>query len=215
MEYIVVGLGNPGEEYELTRHNVGRMVVELLHKRIGASDWRDDKKLRAKISQGSVEKNKNVKLVLPDNYMNRSGGSVAPLVKSKKQAERLIVVQDDIDLGVGALKIVFNRGSGGHRGVDSVICSLKTKSFVRVRVGVLPLTPTGKLKKPKGKDKVYGFILRKLSKKDLELIKKSVEYASDAVEFIIKNGYIKAMCEYNTSVPAKKKKTVKKKKIKK
>lgn len=215
MEYIVVGLGNPGEEYEQTRHNVGRMVAELLHERVGASDWRDDKKLRAKVSQGSVEKNKNIKLVLPDNYMNRSGGSVAPLVKNKKQAERLIVVQDDIDLGVGTLKIVFNRGSGGHRGVDSIIRSLKTKAFIRVRVGVLPLTPTGKLKKPKGEDKVYNFILRKLPKKDLELIKKSVKYATDAVEEIIKNGHVKAMCEYNTSTSVKKKKTSKKKKTKK
>lgn len=109
MEYIIAGLGNPGEEYQNTRHNVGRMVVRKRYS-INASDWRDDKKLRARMSQGIVGEEK-VTLVLPDNYMNRSGGSLAPLVTTKKQAEHLIVIHDDIDLPLGTIRIVFDRGS--------------------------------------------------------------------------------------------------------
>ncbi len=196
MEYVIVGLGNPGEEYENTRHNVGRMVAELLHDKISASDWRDDKKSRAKISQGVLFGN-DVKIILPDNYMNNSGGSVSRFVKSKKQAERMIVVHDDIDLPVGSLKVVFNRGAGGHRGVESVEHVLKTRAFIRVRVGVVPKTLSGKLRKPKGKEKVHNFILKNLSKKDREEIDNAVKKAVSAIESIVGNGYLKAMNEHN------------------
>lgn len=197
MEHIIVGLGNPGEEYEQTRHNIGRMVVLNLKERWETSDWRDDKKLRAKISQGVLSKSCTVKLVLPDNYMNRSGGSVAPLIKNKKQTERLVVVHDDIDIGLGSLKIVFGRGSGGHRGVESIERALKTKAYVRVRIGVVPTTPTGKLKKPKGEEKVYDFILKRLTKKENEVLQEIVEYATNAVEVLIKKGQARAMQDFN------------------
>jgi len=209
MEHVVVGLGNPGIEYQETRHNVGRMVVMFLAERWGTSDWRDDKKLHAKISQGAVLKKHAVKLVLPDNYMNRSGGSVAPLIKNKKQAERLVVVHDDIDLGMGTLKVVFNRGSGGHRGVDSIQRSLKTKEYVRVRVGVIPVSPTGKLRKPKGENKVYDFILKRLTKREADEIEKVVRRAAEAVEAVILQGRAKASCEYNGTISQRKKVTKK------
>jgi len=204
MEYVIVGLGNPGEEYEETRHNIGRRIVENLASKWGTSDWRDDKKLRAKISQGMCGKH-NVKLVLPDNYMNRSGGSVAPLVKNKKQAERLIVIHDDIDIGLGLMKIVYNRGDGGHRGVSSIQRAIKTKEYTRVRVGVIPMTPTGKLRKPKGEKKVYDFILKKLTKKELPDVEKALKRAMEAVEMVIEKGRTFAMCEYNGTTIKKKK----------
>ena len=196
MEYIIVGLGNPGEEYTHTRHNIGRMVVEALQERWKTSDWRDDKKLRAKISQGAVSGCK-VTLVLPDNYMNRSGGSIAPLIKTKKQLERLIVVHDDIDIGLGAMRIVCNRGSGGHRGVLSIERALKTQAYVRVRIGVVPTTPTGKLKKPRGEDKVYDFILKKLTKKEVEAIQGVVAHAAKAGEVLVLEGQARAMQDFN------------------
>ena len=196
MEYVIVGLGNPGEEFENTRHNIGRQTVESLAEKWGTSDWRDDKKLRAKISKGMCGKHK-VTLVLPDNYMNRSGASVAPFVKNKKQAERLIVVHDDIDIGLGLMKIVFNRGDGGHNGVLSIQRSIKTKEYTRVRVGVIPMSPKGKLRKPKGEKKVYDFILKKLAKKDLPEVEKAVKRAMGAVEMIIEKSRTLAMCEYN------------------
>lgn len=199
MEHIVVGLGNPGEEYTSTRHNVGRMVVESLKDRWGTSDWREDKKLHAKVSQGSVGGH-DIKLVLPENYMNRSGASVSPLIKSKKQAESLIVVHDDIDLGTGVLRIVFDRGAGGHKGVLSIERVLRTRAFVRLRVGVVPMTLSGKLKKPKGDEKIHELILKQLTKKEREVIDRVVANAVLAVEAIVTDGRAKAMCDYNKTI---------------
>jgi len=202
MEFIIAGLGNPGEEYVHTRHNVGRMVVEALQERWGTSDWRDDKKLRAKISQGVVATSK-VTLVLPDNYMNRSGGSIAPLIKTKKQLERLIVIHDDIDIGLGSIRIVSNRGSGGHRGVQSIERALKTQAYVRVRIGVVPTTNTGKLRKPKGEDAVYDFILKKLTKKEDEALQEVVVQVTKAVEVLVREGQARAMQDFNGVIKKK------------
>jgi PTH1 family peptidyl-tRNA hydrolase len=202
MEHIIVGLGNPGSEYEETRHNVGRMVVELLQEKWATSDWRDDKKLHAKVSQGALGKKATVRLVLPDNYMNRSGGSVAPLIKNKKQLERLLVIHDDIDLGLGIVRIVTNRGAGGHNGVLSIERALKSKAYTRVRIGVVPTTPTGKLKKPKGEKKVYDFILNRLTKKQKEELQAVINETAQVVEDIIIKGKAQAMCDHNGTLPS-------------
>lgn len=197
MQYVVVGLGNPGPEYVNTRHNVGRMVAERVATLVHASDWRDDKKSHARVSKGVTVSGDTVMVLLPDNYMNRSGGSVAPFVENTRQAERLIVVQDDIDLPVGTLRIVFNRGSGGHRGVDSIVRALKTQAFTRVRVGVVPTTPSGKLKKPKGDTHVHELILNQMSKKDRTILDSVVERAASAVLACITEGREAAMRTYN------------------
>ena len=212
MKHIIVGLGNPGEEYENTRHNAGRMVVAHLALRTGAGDWRDDKKLRARVAEGATKKGDDVTLILPDNYMNRSGTSVAPLVKTERQAKTLVVVHDDIDLPVGTIRIVFDRGSGGHRGVDSIVRAIKTRAFVRVRVGVVPTTPTGKLKKPCGEGAVYDFILKQLTKKDRAVLDEAVVYAAKATEAILESGSTYAMQHFNGSMERKEKKTQKRKK---
>jgi peptidyl-tRNA hydrolase, PTH1 family len=200
MQYVVAGLGNPGEEYENTRHNVGRMVVECVARMLNAPDWRDDKTLRARVANAGTDTGDTATLVLPDNYMNRSGGSIAPLVKNSTQAEHLIVVHDDIDLPLGTIRIVFNRGSGGHRGVDSIIRAIKTRAFVRVRVGVVPTTPTGKIRKPAGDEAVHTFILKQLSSKDREAVQTVVERAADAVVTCITEGASTAMQQCNGDV---------------
>src|SRR3989344_5118935 len=100
MSYIIVGLGNPGVEYEKTRHNAGRMVLQ----RLGAGGWRLDKKLNALVADIKIDKEK-VTLVLPETMMNNSGKAVAPLVKTKKAAEQLVVVYDDLDLPLGTMKV--------------------------------------------------------------------------------------------------------------
>jgi PTH1 family peptidyl-tRNA hydrolase len=169
------------------------MVVMQVAERSGASDWRDDKKLRARMAQATSLAGEKLLFVLPDNYMNRSGGSLSPLVKNAKQAARLIVVHDDIDLPLGSIKIVFDRGAGGHRGVASVVRSLKTQAFVRVRVGVVPVTPTGKLKKPQGEDAVLDLILRPLTKRESDTFAPIVTRAADAVQCIVQEGYLAAM----------------------
>src|SRR3989344_806354 len=116
MQYTIVGLGNPGKEYESSRHSTGRIVLEQFRKKNGFPDWEKNKKMNALASEGKLAREK-VLLLEPETFMNNSGKSVAPLVKTKKAAERLVVIHDDLDLPLGAMKISFNRGSGGHKGI--------------------------------------------------------------------------------------------------
>ncbi len=185
MACIVVGLGNPGEEYANTRHNTGRIITELIAKRFEGEECGKDKKLKA------------LRFVLPDTFMNKSGTAVSPLVKNAKQAEQLIVIHDDIDLPLGTLKISFNRGSGGHKGVESIIRALKTKSFTRIRIGVSKVTPKGKIKKPVGEDAVGKYILGIFKKEELDTLKKVAKRVGDALKTLITESREKAMSLYN------------------
>lgn len=187
MQYLIVGLGNPGEEYENTRHNAGRMVVEAFRKKNDFPEWTTDKSLKARVSKGSWGKDK-VTLLQPDNFMNVSGKSVGPLIKNSKDAERTIVVYDDMDLPLGGMKISFNRSSGGHRGLESIIKALKTKAFARLRVGVCPTTPSGKLKKPKGEDAVLDFIVGPFKKTEQDDLKKSIKKGVEAITLFLDEG---------------------------
>jgi len=196
MNNVIVGLGNPGEEYENTRHNTGRIVLETFRKKNDFSAWEKDNKLNALVSDGKVGKEK-IKLICPETFMNNSGKSVAPLIKSKKAAEQLIVVHDDLDLPLGSMKISFNRGSGGHKGIESIKRAIKTEAFVRVRIGISPSTPSGKTKKPKGDKAVQDFILGKFKKNETETFKKNAKRASDALAMIVSDGRERAMGEFN------------------
>lgn len=187
MQYLIVGLGNPGEEYANTRHNAGRMIVEAFRKKNGFPDWTLDKNLKALVSKGTWGKDKVI-LVQPDNFMNVSGKSVAPLVKNAKDAERTIVVYDDLDLPLGGMKISFNRSSGGHKGLESIIKAIKTKSFVRLRIGICPTTPSGKLKKPKGEDELLNFIVGPFKKGDIDELKKVTKKGAEALALILEEG---------------------------
>jgi PTH1 family peptidyl-tRNA hydrolase len=177
---LVVGLGNPGEEYENTRHNTGRILVRLIEKKL------DQENIKPKI-----------KFLTSDTFMNNSGKAVAPLVKSKKDLENLIVIYDDIDLPLGHIRIAFNRSSGGHRGLGSIIKSVKSQEFLRIRIGISPTTPSGKLKKPHGEDAVLNFLLKEFKKPELETIKKLSKKVAEAVEMIYTESAQKAMSLYN------------------
>lgn len=177
MSYLIVGLGNPGEKYQNTRHNAGRIVAGEVEKRL-------------------VD-NKKVKFLTPDTVMNNSGKSLAGLIKNKKQASQLIVLHDDLDLPLGKMKISFNRGAGGHRGLASVVKQIKTTEFVRVRFGISPVTPSGKIKKPIGEQKVLAHILGDFKPAELKIIKNLSKKATLVVETIIKEGKDKAMTLYN------------------
>jgi len=196
MTYIIVGLGNPGKEYENTRHNTGRIVLDTFLAIAKFSPLEASEKLKALTSEGKIKKEKVI-IVEPETFMNKSGLSVLPLVKSTKQAGNLIVIYDDIDLPLGKFKISFNRGSGGHKGIESIVRSIKTKEFIRVRVGVSPSTPKGKTKKPKGEDKVVDFILGEFKPDELKEIKKISKKIALAVEMIVLDGRAKAMGEFN------------------
>lgn len=197
MHYITA-LGNPGEEYRNTRHNVGRIALEEFAKKNDFSDWVLDKKIKALSSKGKIRK-EEVHLIEPETFMNKSGLSLQSMIKSKKKAENLIVIHDDLDLPIGKFKISFNKSSGGHRGVESVIKTIKTEAFTRVRVGISPATQSGKLKKPKGEKEVADFILGEFKKSEMEILKKISKKVSDALEILITEGREKAMGEFNKS----------------
>ncbi|MEK7564295.1 MAG: aminoacyl-tRNA hydrolase [Patescibacteria group bacterium] len=173
---LIVGLGNKGEEYENTRHNTGRIIVSLIEKKLDI---------------------KSLKFLLPDTFMNLSGKAVLPFVKSKKDLKDLIVIYDDIDLPLGSMKISFNRSSGGHNGLGSIIKALKSEEFLRIRVGVSPSTLGGKIKKPKGEQAVLKFLLGDFKKTELEILKKLSKKISEAVDMIYTEGKDKAMSLYN------------------
>lgn len=187
MQYIIVGLGNPGEEYENTRHNAGRMVLEAFRKKNDFPEWVVDKTLKARVSKGAWGRDKVI-LLEPDNFMNVSGKSVAPFVKNAKDAERTIVVYDDLDLPLGGMKISFNRSSGGHKGLESIIKALKTREFARLRIGICPTTPGGKLKKPKVEDALLEFIVGPFKKAELEDMKKVTKSGAEALVLILEEG---------------------------
>lgn len=195
MSHIIVGLGNPGEEYERTRHSVGRHAVLSFAKAHDASEWKHDKKLNALVASAKVGKEKVI-LLLPETFMNKSGAAVRPLITSAKKAESLVVIHDDLDLPVGSLKIVFDRGSGGHRGVESINRAIKTERYIRVRIGISPAGARGKIKKP-SPDKVIDFILKKWRASDEQAFKPVWKKVSDALAMIVTEGRDKAMGTYN------------------
>ena len=196
--YTIVGLGNPGKEYENTRHNVGRIVLEMVRKTYYFSNWKVDSKKKAQTSTGLIKKAKAT-LLMPETFMNKSGQSVVQFVKSAKQAGKLVVVYDDLDLPIGRMKISFNRSSGGHKGVESIIRSIKTEAFVRIRVGISPTTASGKLRKPHGDAVVGDFILAPFKPAEISEIKKVAKRASEAIDMIISEGYERAMGEFNAN----------------
>jgi len=175
MKWMLVGLGNPGQEYMGSRHNVGRDFLHAL-----ASDLPG----KPKILDVNV-------------YMNNSGGPIKRAVPSQKAAKRLVVVHDDLDLPLGSVKLSFGSGSGGHRGVESIIKALKTPDFVRVRVGVSPTTLGGKLKKPDAK-KVVGFVLGQFKPSERDKLKNVKKTVKEALELILTEGLAPAMTATNT-----------------
>ena len=196
MAYIIAGLGNPGAEYENTRHNTGRIILNSIAKEFKGDDFAMSKKNNALISEIKIGKEK-IKLLQPETFMNNSGKSVSTLVKSIKAAEKLIVIYDDFNLPLGKIRISYNRSSGGHNGLESIIKSVKTEAFIRIRIGVAPETAKGNAKVPHGDDKVEKFILGKFKDDEMKELKKMAKTASLAVEAIVKEGKDKAMSIYN------------------
>lgn len=192
MAYIIVGLGNPGQEYDNTRHNTGRIFLQSLTD----NDFSFDKKINALVSEVKIGKEK-VKLVAPETFMNNSGKSVGLLVKSVKAAEKLVVMYDDFNLPLGKIRISFNRSSGGHNGVESIIKAVKTEAFLRIRIGVAPETAKGTAKVPHGDDKIERFILGQFKDDEMKELIKMMKKVSEAVEMIVKEGREKAMSVCN------------------
>ncbi|MBX4211367.1 MAG: aminoacyl-tRNA hydrolase [Candidatus Yanofskybacteria bacterium] len=181
---LIVGLGNPGSEYEKTRHNVGFLFLDYLAPKTKADAFAPDEK-EASLTEGSLAlKTKTFKLVLakPQAFMNASGPVVASLMKKfKLKPEDVIVVQDDLDIPFENVKLSFDKNSAGHRGIESIIKSLKTKKFYRLRIG----TQTKALQKvyresTKKKDElVKDFVLKKFTPGEQDALKNLFPQALD------------------------------------
>ncbi|MES2930331.1 MAG: aminoacyl-tRNA hydrolase [Patescibacteria group bacterium] len=194
---LLVGLGNPGKEYEKTRHNAGRIILEHIAKEYDFSEWKNDMKLKFLRAKGSIENNK-MEIILPNTFMNNSGSAVVPLIDSPKKLSGLVVIYDDLDLAVGSLKISFNRSSGGHNGVESIIKKVKSREFIRIRIGVSPHTPNGKIRKPKGEAAVLTFLLGNFKEDEQKTLKKLSKTVASIISCIAEDGKDKAMSLYNS-----------------
>jgi PTH1 family peptidyl-tRNA hydrolase len=188
--FLVAGLGNPGEEYALTPHNLGFLVVDRLAERHGIRVTRKDSK--ALVGVGEIDGHP-VMLAKPQTFMNLSGTSLGPLMeKHSIELDRLVVVYDELDLAWGAVKIKPKGSAAGHNGMKSVIGSLGTSELVRVRLGI---HPGHKLES--GTEFLLAPLRRTLRKELDEL----VDYAADAVRAIIAEGVEKAMTKFNRRAP--------------
>ena len=206
MAWVIVGLGNPGEEYARTRHNAGRMALEYFASAKDLTPLKEDRKNKVHVSKGAIKKTL-VALIAPDTYMNKSGSAVVKYVKparpngrsggSAKAAERMVVVYDDLDVPLGTGKISFDRGSGGHKGLESVTRAVKTKKFTRVRIGVSPATTGGTLKKPSGEKEVLDFILAQFRAHEMEELKRVNKRVAAILECIVLEGRMAAMNRFN------------------
>ncbi len=198
MAYVIVGLGNPGGEYAKTRHNAGRMALELLAKEDGFEDFKLKKLAHANATVGEIGGEK-VTLVIPEVSMNLSGKALPAFVKSVKAAKNLLVVRDDLDLPLGTLKMtVHGRGSGGHKGVESIMRALKTKEFAQLKIGISGQTPKGKTKKPNSEEKVITHVIGKFSPSEEVALKKVLKKSAESIRTFVTGGIEQAMLETNT-----------------
>jgi PTH1 family peptidyl-tRNA hydrolase len=197
MNYTIIGLGNPGTEYVDTRHNAGRIVTDMICREYEGGEFVNDKISKSLLSTIKIG-SKKVDLVLPETFMNKSGETVKKFVKSAKDLEKLIVIYDDFQLPLGRVKMSFNKSSGGHRGLESIIKCLKSEAFTRIRVGTAPADSKGNAKIPHGEEKVEKFILGKFKPEEIKSIKKLGKKISETVKIFVEKGRDIATGQCNT-----------------
>jgi PTH1 family peptidyl-tRNA hydrolase len=187
MTWLIVGLGNPGPTYANTRHNVGYLVVDVLAERIGAP-FKAHASKRADIVEGRLA-DERVVLGRARSFMNDSGGAVSTLAKYYDvEPDHVVVVQDEIDLGLGQLRVKFGGGDNGHNGLKSLRKSLSTGDFFRVRVGV---------GRPHGGTEVHDHVLKGFSAAERKELPLLIVEAADAVESLISRGLEPTQAAFN------------------
>jgi peptidyl-tRNA hydrolase, PTH1 family len=185
---LIVGLGNPGERYEWTRHNLGFMLVDLLARQSNAQVRRAE--CRALVGRAELE-GRAVELVKPQTYMNLSGESVACLLRKRpalKPAEGLFVVSDDIALPFGSIRLRPRGSSGGQKGLKNIISVLGTDEFMRLRVGIRPEHPVSD---------TANFVLENFPRGQRAEVEKILELSAEALRAVLRDGIDKAMAQYN------------------
>lgn len=184
--HLIVGLGNPGEEYANTRHNVGFRVIHFLAKISGIKATTF--KFKAIIGRGCIEDNKVI-LAQPQTFMNNSGEAVGLLVNYFKiPLDKIIIIHDDLDLPTGKIRIRLNGSSGGHKGLRSIINTLGSEEISRIRIGI---------GRPTDRVEVIDYVLDYFEPEEEEEITKSISLAAAAVKSILSEGYFTAMNKYN------------------
>jgi PTH1 family peptidyl-tRNA hydrolase len=187
---ILVGLGNPGSQYERTRHNAGWLVIDKLAGRHGIS--LRDKKFRARIGSGNVLGNPVV-LACPETYMNLSGDSVGPMAGFYKvPVGDVVIVHDDVDLPFGVVRVKEGGGHGGHNGLRDLVVKLGGPGFVRVRLGV---------GRPEGQMDTADWVLARWKPAEEKEVPWLLDRAADAVESVLRDGVKEAMNRYNGLPP--------------
>ena len=191
--FLVAGLGNPGKKYENTRHNIGFTAVDKISANFEFALFILEKTFNSEISKGIIAGEKII-LAKPQTFMNLSGRSISKISKFYKiNYQDVIIIHDDIDLPLGKIKIVENRGAGGHKGVESIIKEIGTKKFIRFRIGI---KPNEKLK-IKSVKQLEKFVLKSFIKEEKKIVEQAIKKISEAVEFLLKNGLEKTQNRYN------------------
>ncbi len=185
---LIVGLGNPGAQYEWTRHNLGFMLVDVLARQAGREVKRAE--CRALVGRAELE-GRTIELVKPQTYMNLSGESVACLLHKREAldpARDLVVISDDIALPFGTIRLRPRGSSGGQRGLKSIIAALKSDEFIRLRIGIAPEHPVADTAR---------FVLERFPSAQRVEVEKILERSADALRAVVRDGIDKAMTQYN------------------
>ena len=184
MKYLLVALGNPGEKYTTTRHNVGWIVTDLM---FPEASWDKNSYANALVANTS---SLPLELVKPLTFMNDSGISVDYFIKKEAVLpEQIVVIYDDIDLALGKIKISFDRGSGGHNGIKSIEAHVGSREFIRIRVGISKLLESGELVKPN--------VLGNFEPTEHEVLASLAPKIKESIRVIIEKGKEAAMTEFN------------------
>ena len=186
--HLIVGLGNPGEDYEWSRHNLGFMLIDKLAAEAGTTVKR--RECRSLVGNAVIE-GRPVRLVKPQTFMNLSGEAVAALVAKYEFADvtqSLIVISDDLALPLGAIRLRARGSAGGHNGLKSIIAALGTNEFIRLRIGIQPEHPVSDAR---------DFVLSKIPRGERSAVKETLERSTEAVRTVLRDGLAKAMSLYN------------------
>ena len=190
-QYLIVGLGNPGKEYEWSRHNLGFMLIDKLAGEAGIEVKK--RECQSLVGRGEIE-GRAVKLVKPQTYMNLSGEAVACLLARYEPAdpgEKLIVISDDLALPFGKIRIRARGSAGGHNGLKSIIGAIDTNEFTRLRIGIQPEHPISDSKR---------FVLDSFTGTGRTAVKDILQKSAEAVGTILSDGVLKAMSTYNSDM---------------
>jgi peptidyl-tRNA hydrolase, PTH1 family len=186
--HLIVGLGNPGDEYEWSRHNLGFMLIDKLAADAGITVKR--RECRSLVGSAVLE-GRRARLVKPQTFMNLSGEAVACLIARNEVtdvAHSLIVISDDLALPLGAIRLRARGSAGGHNGLKSIIAATGTNEFIRLRIGIQPEHPVSDTR---------DFVLSKIPRAERPAVKEALERSAEALRTVVRDGVAKAMSLYN------------------